>query len=79
MTALAVSTLAGSARAAIRGAVARHGRAGLLFSGGKDSIVLAHLTEPVKERVELLWANTGAMFPHMETFIRAYGARFKLV
>lgn len=49
------------------------------FSGGKDSIVLAHMLEPYADRVELVWVNTGAMFPHMEKFVREYGKRFRLV
>jgi sulfate adenylyltransferase subunit 2 len=37
----------------------------VLFSGGKDSIVLAHLLEPLKDYFYLVWVNTGAALPHM--------------
>lgn len=47
----------------------RHDKAALLFSGGKDSIALAHLLKPYRERLTLLWVNTGMMFPHMAGFI----------
>src|SRR5581483_551154 len=69
-------------RAAINAALDRHdghGRAAMLFSGGKDSIALAHIAEPVRDQFELVWVNTGAMFPHMIEFVRRYGERFKLV
>jgi 3'-phosphoadenosine 5'-phosphosulfate sulfotransferase (PAPS reductase)/FAD synthetase len=65
-------------RKAIAAALDRHGRAALLFSGGKDSVVLADLVEPFCDRIELIWVNTGAMFPHMTEFVRSYGNRFKL-
>lgn len=57
----------------------KHERVQVDFSGGKDSIVLAHILERYKERFELVWVNTGAMFPHMEKFVREYGKRYRLV
>ncbi len=51
----------------------------VLFSGGKDSLVLAHILEPYKDLFELVWINTGAMFPHMVEFVRGYGLRFNFV
>ncbi len=66
------------ASVAIAGAVDRHGSAMLMFSGGKESVVLADLAESVKSRITLVWVNTGNAFPHMVDFVRGYGARFKL-
>lgn len=45
------------------------------FSGGKESVVLAHLCEPWRDRVTLLWVNTGHMAPHMVEFVRSYRDR----
>ena len=53
----------------------RHERVFLAFSGGKESITLAHMLEPWRERVTLLWVNTGHMAPHMVEFVRAYRER----
>jgi 3'-phosphoadenosine 5'-phosphosulfate sulfotransferase (PAPS reductase)/FAD synthetase len=66
-------------QAEITAILAKHSRVLVSFSGGKDSLALTHLLEPYKDRFDLVWANTGAMFPHMEEFIRRYGERFKLV
>ena len=57
----------------------RHQRVFLGFSGGKDSIALAHMLEPWRDRVTLLWVNTGYMAAHMAEFVRAFGDRFDLV
>lgn len=59
-------------------ALGRNGRAAVGFSGGKESVVLAHLLEPYRDRVTLVWVNTGAMLPHMADFVRSYGDRFDL-
>jgi 3'-phosphoadenosine 5'-phosphosulfate sulfotransferase (PAPS reductase)/FAD synthetase len=67
------------ARASIAAAIHRHGRASLLFSGGKESCVLADLAEPFRDCVELVYVNTGAMLPHMVDHVRSYGERFTLV
>ena len=40
-------------------------RAVLAFSGGKDSLVVADLCRPYKDRITLAWVNTGAMFPQL--------------
>lgn len=50
----------------------RHERAFLAFSGGKESVALAHMLRPWRERVTLLWTNTGVMAAHMIEFVRAY-------
>ncbi len=57
----------------------RQQRAVLAFSGGKDSLVLADLCRPYKDRITLAWMNTGAMFAHMEAFIRGYAADWHYV
>ena len=59
--------------------LSRHQRAVLLFSGGKESVMLAHMLEVHRDKIELVWVNTGAMLPHMEEFIRSYGERWSLV
>jgi 3'-phosphoadenosine 5'-phosphosulfate sulfotransferase (PAPS reductase)/FAD synthetase len=53
----------------------RHERVFLGFSGGKESITLAHMLEPWQDRVTLLWVNTGHMAPHMVEFVRNYRAK----
>lgn len=50
----------------------------IAFSGGKDSIALAHLFRPWRNRVRLLWVNTGFMAPHMVEFVRSYARDFPL-
>lgn len=67
------------ARSAIASAIDRHQRAALLFSGGKDSMVLAHLAEPFRDRLVLLWVNTQGHLPHMVEHVRKYGETFQLV
>ncbi|TXM66522.1 phosphoadenosine phosphosulfate reductase family protein, partial [Methylobacterium sp. WL12] len=57
----------------------RYERVFLGFSGGKDSIALAHMLEPWRDRVTLLWVNTGYMAAHMVEFVRSFGDRFDLV
>lgn len=70
---------ADAARKAISGALGRHGHGALMFSGGKDSVTLAHLAEPWKDRIELVWVNTQGHLPHTVEFVRSYGKRFRLV
>lgn len=57
-------------RAALRDLFARHERAAFAFSGGRDSLVLLDLLRPWRDRVTVLWVNTGLMFPHMIGFVR---------
>ena len=47
----------------------------LAFSGGKESIVLADMCEPWRDRITLIWVNTGHMAPHMVEFVRSYAAQ----
>lgn len=74
-----VGLKAEAARSAIASAIDRHQRAALLFSGGKDSMVLAHLAEPFRDRLVLLWVNTQGHLPHMVEHVRKYGETFQLV
>ncbi len=59
-------------------ALERHGRGALFFSGGKESVVLEHMLRPYRDRLTLLWVNTGAMFPHMADVVRAFGKDWHL-
>lgn len=63
----------------IAGIFKRHARVILCFSGGKESIALAYMVEPWRDRVTLVWTNTGFMAAHMVDFVRAYSERFDLV
>lgn len=67
------------ARAAIDQAFADGRAVFLAYGGGKEAAVLAHLCQQFRGRFRLLWANTGFMFPHVETFIRKAGEEFGLV
>ena len=67
------------AEAALADLFDRHGRAALAFSGGKDSLTLLHLCRPWRDRLTILWVNTGAMYPHMETFVRSQTEGWNLV
>ena len=49
------------------------------FSGGKESAILAHLCKPYAGRFQLLWANTGFQFPHVEGYVRAIGEQLGIV
>lgn len=51
----------------------------LAFSGGKESLVLAHMLMPWRDRVTLVWVNTGDGPPGMADFVRGYGRCFDLV
>jgi 3'-phosphoadenosine 5'-phosphosulfate sulfotransferase (PAPS reductase)/FAD synthetase len=73
-----LSALMAEAGEQIEQLFSRHEHVYLAFSGGKESIVLAHMCEPYRDRLSLLWVNTGFMFPHMVEFVRGYGERFTL-
>lgn len=60
-------------------ALDRHERAMLLFSGGKESVVLAHMLRSYRQKFDLVWVNTGAMFPHMVEFVRSFREDFNFV
>lgn len=58
--------------AAAVAAIEQSERVALMFSGGKESLVLAHMLKAHRDRITLVWMNTGAMFPHMAGFIRGF-------
>ncbi|MGU3536801.1 phosphoadenosine phosphosulfate reductase domain-containing protein [Methylobacterium sp. A54F] len=53
----------------------RHDRVFLAFSGGKEAVTLAHMCEPWREKVTLLWVRVSHAAPHMAEFIRGYAAK----
>lgn len=63
-------TRAEQTRAALARLFTEHERAVLAFSGGRDSLVMRHLCEPWRDRITLVWTNTGEMWPHMVAFVR---------
>jgi 3'-phosphoadenosine 5'-phosphosulfate sulfotransferase (PAPS reductase)/FAD synthetase len=71
--------LAATSRAAIADLFARHERVFLSFSGGKDSLTILHLCEPYRDRLTLLWVNTGLSGSCMVEFVRSFGERFDLI
>jgi 3'-phosphoadenosine 5'-phosphosulfate sulfotransferase (PAPS reductase)/FAD synthetase len=50
-------------------AVSRHQRVDLLYSGGLESSLLLHLSEPWRDHVTIYNMRTGAEFPHMIDFM----------
>lgn len=54
---------------------ARHDRVYVGFSGGRDSIVLAHMCEPWREKTTLLWVRPTHHAAHMADFVRGYAER----
>lgn len=63
----------------IADAIERYGRVALAFSGGMESLLLLELARPHRDRVTVIWTNTGAMFPHMVDFIREATRGFDFV
>jgi phosphoadenosine phosphosulfate reductase len=47
----------------------RHNKVALMFSGGKDSIACLHLLKDYLDKILLVWVNTGANFPEIETYM----------
>jgi len=68
-----------AARDAIGGATVGQDHAFVAFSGGKESVILAHLADAAEVPFSLLWSNTGFNFPHVEEFIREQGKHFDLI
>ncbi|TXN75483.1 phosphoadenosine phosphosulfate reductase family protein [Methylobacterium sp. WL8] len=66
-------------RQAIAGIFDRHDRVFLAFSGGKDSAALAHLCRPWRDRLTLLWMNTGAAAPFMRDHVLSHRADFEVI
>jgi len=60
-----------------------HKNAVLQFSGGKDSTALIYLARPWLERITVVFAETGATFPHLvrhiEDTCRKLGAKLVVV
>lgn len=75
----ALPSLAVASRAAIAHLFARHDRVFLAFSGGKDSLAVLHLCKPYRDRLTLLWVNTGLSGIRMTEFVRSFGDRFDLI
>ncbi len=57
----------------------RHKKAVLSFSGGKDSLACLHLCRDYRDKLDVCWVNTGAMFPHMREFVYKAAEDFNLV
>ena len=47
----------------------RHEKVALMFSGGKDSIACLHLIEKYLDKTTVMWVNTGANFPEIESMM----------
>ena len=47
----------------------RHEKVALMFSGGKDSIACLHLVKDFLDKTLVVWVNTGANFPEIETLM----------
>lgn len=54
----------------IREAIKKYPKIGLGFSGGTDSLVLLHLTLPIKKDIPVVFSNTQQEFPTMKKFIQ---------
>ena len=51
----------------------------MAFSGGKDSLICLDLCRDYRSQFDLCWVNTGAMFPHMEAFVRKAAEGYNFV
>ncbi len=58
---------------------ARHDKAVLAFSGGKDSLVCLDLCRDYRDKIEVCFVDTGASFPHMMEFVRKVTEGFRFV
>jgi 3'-phosphoadenosine 5'-phosphosulfate sulfotransferase (PAPS reductase)/FAD synthetase len=62
---------------------AQHERVALQFSGGKDSTALLYLARPWLDRITVIFAESGATFPHVVEHIERtcakLGARLEIV
>lgn len=53
-------------------------RVAVLFSGGKDSMALLDLCRPYRDKLSLVWIDTGYAFPHIEEHVRKNAQGFEL-
>jgi 3'-phosphoadenosine 5'-phosphosulfate sulfotransferase (PAPS reductase)/FAD synthetase len=63
--------------------IGEHNNAVLQFSGGKDSTALLFLAKPHLDRITVLFAETGATFPHVRRHVEQtceqLGAKLEIV
>src|SRR5258705_1448544 len=66
-----------------KGSGAQHERIALQFSGGKDSTALLYLARPWLDRITVIFAESGATFPHVVEHIKRtcskLGARLEVI
>lgn len=53
----------------IEDALARHGRAVISVSGGKDSTAVLHLCRQWADRITVVFCDMGDMFPHVRPYV----------
>ena len=54
----------------MRDIFARHSRATLFFSAGKDSLACLLLLKDYWSQIDVVWANPGAPYPEVEAYMR---------
>jgi 3'-phosphoadenosine 5'-phosphosulfate sulfotransferase (PAPS reductase)/FAD synthetase len=58
----------------------RNERVYLAFSGGRDSLALLHMCGTWgRDKLSLVWLNTGLQMPEMTTFCRSFADHFDLI
>ncbi len=62
----------------IKEAIEKYPKIGLGFSGGTDSLVLLHLTLPIKHNIPVVFVNTQHEFPETYAFIDKIRKEWKL-
>lgn len=66
-----LSQLIATAKNEIDVLLKEYGKTILLFSGGKDSLVIYDLCKN-QDNITAMWVNTGSLLPHMRKFIQRY-------
>ncbi|WP_042693646.1 phosphoadenosine phosphosulfate reductase family protein [Azospirillum sp. B506] len=69
MTDASMHNLVTEATAAIGRMIEGHQRIILQYSGGKDSTAMLYLARPFLDRIDVVFANAGAPYPHVLQFI----------